>query len=354
LAAENEQPKNPPKKNSPIRVIIGTILITVFGAGGYFFVNYQVESQYENGKFSYFKIIPRSSKQESMSPVAGSSEPAPRQFKPTFRIASFNLCGLDESKLNSLRISDVLARLLPRFDLIALQGLRGKNQGVLVRLVDQVNAASGKQYNYATCPTQRLDGIEHYSAFMFDRTALEVDRTMVRFVEDSLGRFRHKPLVGAFRVRGLDPAQAFTFTLVAVETDPQKPAMELDLLADVYKAVHDDGRGEDDIIILGDFEADDNHLGRLGKILGITAAIYDTPTTTRGTQLADNILFDRTATIEFTGRAEVVDLIREFDLTMQQAQEISEHLPVWAEFSSYEGGQKGYMPVTPVAPAKQQ
>ena len=99
--------------------------------------------------------------------------------------------------------------------------------------------------------------------------------------------------------------------------------------------------------MLGDFEADENHLGGLSGILGITAAISGTPTTTRGTQLADNILFDRRATTEFTGRAEVVDLIREFDLTMQQAQEISEHLPVWAEFSSYEGGQKGYVPPAP-------
>ena len=105
---------------------------------------------------------------------------------------------------------------------------------------------------------------------------------------------------------------------------------------------------EDDIIMLGDFQADDNHLGGLNRILGITAAISGTPTTTRGTQLADNILFDRRATIEFTGRAEVVDLIREFDLTIEQAREISEHLPVWAEFSSYEGGQRGYVPPTPV------
>ena len=151
-----------------------------------------------------------------------------------------------------------------------------------------------------------------------------------------------------FRVRGLDPAQAFTFTLAAVETNPDNPAVELDLLAEVYRKLLDDGRGEDDIIMLGDFQADENHLGRLGNVLGITAAIYDTPTTTRGTQLADNIIFNRRATMEFTGRAEVVDLMREFDLTMQQAQEISEHLPIWAEFSSYEGGQKGYVPAVPV------
>jgi deoxyribonuclease-1-like protein len=331
-----------------IRLIFGIILIALIGFGGYFAVNYKFERQYENGKFSHIKITPRAGGQSAAEPAMVSSEPAPRPLRPTFRMATFNLGGLNEPKLNALRISDVLMRLLPNFELIALEGLRGKNQGVLLRLVEQINAASGRQYDYATCPSQKRDGIEHYSAFVFDRTALEIDRSTVHFVEDSLGRFRHKPLVGAFRVRGLDQSQAFTFTLVAVETDPDKSALELDLLAEVYRKLRDDGRGEDDIIMIGDFEADANHLGGLGEILGISAAIENTPTTTRGTQIADNVLFDRRATMEFTGRAEVVDLMREFGLTMEQALEISEHLPIWAEFSSYEGGQKGFVPTVPV------
>ena len=42
------------------------------------------------------------------------------------------------------------------------------------------------------------------------------------------------------------------------------------------------------------------------------------------------------------GRVEVVDMMRAFDLTMDGAQEVSEHLPAWAEFSVYEGGQPGH------------
>ncbi len=57
--------------------------------------------------------------------------------------------------------------------------------------------------------------------------------------------------------------------------------------------------------------------------------------------MADNILFDSQATTEFVGRSGVLDLVREFDLTIRQAIEVSDHLPVWAEFSSYEGGQVG-------------
>jgi hypothetical protein len=53
------------------------------------------------------------------------------------------------------------------------------------------------------------------------------------------------------------------------------------------------------------------------------------------------MLFDHAATIEFTGRAGVFDLVREFNLTEQQALEVSDHFPIWAEFSAYEGGQPG-------------
>ena len=218
---------------------------------------------------------------------------------------------------------------------------------MLLRLVEQINAASGRNYDFATCPTQQRDGLEHYSAFVFDRDRIDVDRTTVHFVEDQLGRFRIKPLAGLFRVRGPDAAEAFTFALINVETDPERADTELDLFADAYRAVRSnlrgaDGKPEDDIILLGDLESDDQHLGQLGKLLGVTALLSGMPTTTRGTHLLDNILLDRRATCEFTGRVEVVDVMREFELTMPEALEVSEHLPVWAEFSAYEGGQAGH------------
>jgi hypothetical protein len=52
-------------------------------------------------------------------------------------------------------------------------------------------------------------------------------------------------------------------------------------------------------------------------------------------------LFTLPATQEFTGRGGVFDLIREYNLTVDEALEVSDHLPVWAEFSIYEGGQPG-------------
>jgi deoxyribonuclease-1-like protein len=328
----------------PKQVLI--LLVIAAAAGGvYFFLNYEVQTQHEPGKPASWRIVPKG------VPAAASAEPpADGAARPTIRIASYQLGRLDEAKLANRRVSDVLIRLLPRFDLIALQGVRGKNQGVLVRLVEQLNAASGRTYDFATCPTQQRDALEHYSAFLFDRGRIEVDRTTVHFVEDRLSRFRIKPLVGAFRVRGPNMAEAFTFTLINVETDPDHASAEVDLLADAFRAVRDYYRSEDDIILLGDLESDDQHLGQLSKLLGVTALLSGVPTTTRGAHLLDNILLDRRATSEFTGRVEVVDMMRDpdFELTMPGALEVSEHLPVWAEFSIYEGGQPGHVPAGPI------
>ena len=108
-----------------------------------------------------------------------------------------------------------------------------------------------------------------------------------------------------------------------------------------------DGLGEDDVILLGNVNADDRRLGLLGQLPNMAAALAAVPTNTRGTRMYDNILFNREASSEFTGRAGVVDLLHEFGLTMPQALEVSDHLPVWAEFSIYEGGQPGRMAARP-------
>ena len=316
------------------------VLVIVVVAGGvYFFLNYDVQPQQIAGKPSYWKVVPKGAATPDELP-SPNLPTAPRS--PTIRIAAFQLGRLDEPKLANHRVRDVLLRLLPSFDLIAIEGIRGKNQGVLIRLVEQLNATSGRAYDYTTCPTQQRDALEHYSAFLYDCARIDVDRTTVHFVEDRLGRLRIKPLAGSFRVRGPDTDEAFTFTLINVETDPDRTAAELDLLAEAFRAVRDDGRNEDDIILLGDLQSDDKHLGQLGNLLGVTALLSDVPTTVRGANLLDNILLDRRATCEFTGRVEVVDMMREFELTMPGAQEVSDHLPIWAEFSVYEGGQAGH------------
>ena len=115
---------------------------------------------------------------------------------------------------------------------------------------------------------------------IFDRASVEIDRTQLYTVDDPDDLLHREPLVGWFRVRGPPPDQAFTFSLINIHTDPDEVQHEINVLDDVFRAVRDDGRGEDDVILLGDLNADDRHLGQLGQIPGIRCVILNMNTNT--------------------------------------------------------------------------
>ena len=131
---------------------------------------------------------------------------------------------------------------------------------------------------------------------------------------------------------------AFTFTLANFHLDSQQPELELAYLTELHRIIRKDGRGEDDVILLGDFNADGRSLEFAGQKAGLDWVIAGTATNTRGTAQYDNIIYDPRATDEFTGRSGVYDFMKQMNLTLHEALAISDHMPVWAEFSIFEAG----------------
>lgn len=321
--------------------ILPLILFVALVAGGYyFFTHYRLEG------LEGFQLKPLN---DAAAP--GGESPAPPAAignRKTIRIAGANLGPLDQQKLNQREIAIQLAEIIREFDVVAVQGVWGHNQGVVLDLLEQVNQGGleqvnqgGKNYDFAIPARVGREPVEKYSAFFFDRSVLEIDRGTVFEVGDPGQVFLNKPLVAAFRVRGPKPEEAFTFTLVNVEVDPPQAELELNLLADVFRAVRDDGRGEDDVLLVGSFGANPKNLGGLRRVPHMMWSIADRATTTAGAEAVDNILFESRATVEFVGRSGTLDLMSKFDLSVQQASLVSDHMPVWAEFSIYEGGQVG-------------
>ena len=282
----------------------------------------------------------------STHPIAERGPLPVKRSGETIRIASFNIQVFGQSKLSKSHVMDRLAQLARNFDVVAIQEIRARSDDILPRYVELINAG-GRHYDYVIGPRLgRSKSTEQY-AFVFDRESIEVARDQLYTVEDPDDLLHREPLVAWFRVRGPSANEAFTFTLANIHTDPDEVDLELDILDDVYWAVRNDGLGEDDVIILGDFNVDDRHLGQLGAIADITWAISGVPTNTRGTKSYDNLVFHRGGTTEFTGNSGVVDFMRQFNLTAEEALEISDHLPVWAEFSIYEGGEPGRVATRP-------
>ncbi len=323
-----------------MRRLLPILLLVLLGVGVWFFLKH-----YRIDGLEQVSVHPRDA--STTQPVEKDlAPPPPERQDGTIRIGSFNIQVFGTAKLNKPRVAGTLAEVVRRFDVVAIQEVRAKTQDLLPHFVELVNS-TGRHYDFVIGPRLgRSDSKEQY-AFVFDTASIEIDRNALYTVADPDDLLHREPLVGWFRVRGPPPNQAFTFSLVDIHTQPTATKTELDALADVFRAVRDDGRGEDDVILLGDLNVDDHHLGRLGQISDMTWVISATPTNTRGDKQYDNILFTRTATSEFTGRAGVLDLIREFNLTMEEALEVSDHMPIWAEFSIYEGGQPGRIATRP-------
>ncbi|MBN1590055.1 MAG: endonuclease/exonuclease/phosphatase [Pirellulales bacterium] len=315
------------------KVILVSIVLAAAGGTYYFLTNYDVSRQEGHVVISRRKVVPAALPETPGLPV---TEPN----RKTIRLATFNLGPLDRNKLGSPLIAAHLATLIRDFDVVAVQNIRASNQGVVRDLVRYVNTI-GDNYDFAVAPEVGTEPIQSYSAILFDAGRVEVDRSTVHSVEDPAGRLRYPPLTALFRVRGPAPEEAFTFLLINVQVDLNQVDMELDLLDDVYFAVQGSQPAEDDVILLGHLNTDDRRFGQLGRIPHLGWAVSNTVSTTRGTRLVDNILFNRRATTELTGRSGVVDLVKRLNLNIDEASMVAEHMPVWVELSVFEGGQAG-------------
>ncbi len=315
------------------------IAAAIAGGGWFFFKNYQIEGL-EN-----LTVVPRGAAGTSAGYDRAVPLPKVERKAGTIRIASFNIQVFGEKKINKPRVRSLLVEIIRQFDVVAIQEIRSKRD-ILAQFVDVINAG-GRHYDFVIGPRLGRSSSKEQYAFIFDTASIEIDRSSLYTVADPDDRLHREPLVGWFRVRGPPSEQAFTFSLVNIHTDPDETGTELDALADAFRAVRDDGRGEDDIILLGDLNVDDAHLGLLGQLPQIHWAISGVATNTRGSKLYDNIVFSRAATTEYTGRWGVLDVIREFNLTVDEALEVSDHFPIWGEFDLHEGGQGGRIATRP-------
>ncbi|EAQ80493.1 deoxyribonuclease gamma (precursor) [Blastopirellula marina DSM 3645] len=318
------------------------------GATWFFFQNFRIEG------LDGLKVVPRDATASADPSGSGTSQLISARKAPitrggeTIRIASFNIQVFGRSKADKPHVMARLAQIVRQYDVMAIQEIRSLDQSILPEFIDQINAA-GRHYDYVIGPRLgRSDSKEQY-AYIYDTASIELDRTQLYTIDDPGDALHREPLVAWFRVRGPNPEQAFTFTLVNIHTDPDEVKDEINVMDDVLRAVRGDGRGEDDVILLGDFNTDERNLGEFGSLTGLSPAVTGMMTNTRGTASYDNLYFTLPATSEFTGRGGVHDYVREFNLSIDEALEISDHMPVWGEFSIYEGGVPGKIAASPQA-----
>ena len=121
--------------------------------------------------------------------------------------------------------------------------------------------------------------------------------------------------------------------------DLAEAATEVALLPSVIRSISRDGRGEDDVIVMGLLQADDAYLLPTVGENQFHAAVRHHSTDVFSRFQTSNILIHRESTSEFLGRGGVFDFSRNYDLNPIEAEAVTSHLPVFAEFTAHAGGE---------------
>jgi hypothetical protein len=266
-----------------------------------------------------FRVWARQTLQQYIADSGGGQEKE-KIWRPALRIGSMNISSLTTEKYENTNVSSLMHEFGRACDLIALQGLQPNQQEVLLVIGPTIGRGSEQQQ----------------FAFLYNTRKLEVDREHLYTIQDPKDALTFDPLVAWFRVKGIDPSRAFTFSLVNVSLSEPLLGNEQLLLQELIRGVQRDGRNEDDVILVGSIQCGVDALPiRKEGWIGVLAK---EPTDPRRTKSLDNLLLHPAATDEFTGKAETFDFLRAFNLSVEDALKISQHLPLWGEFSAVEGG----------------
>ena len=262
---------------------------------------------------------------------------APARDRTKLRIATFNIQTFGQAKSERPRTMAVLSDLLTRFDVVAIQEIRVADQSVFPAFIDQVNRtaeANGQasRFDFVVGPRLGRTVSKEQYAFVWDTTRVEILPESIYTLRDTHDDFHREPLVATFQTKSSSGPQPFRATLINIHTDPDEIDWELNRLDDLLRAIAASPAGEDDLILLGDFNADDRNLGELGMMRHITPLLTAQATNTRRTAMYDNIVVNRLYTNEWTGEAGVIDFAADYALTAEEALQVSDHLPVWADF----------------------
>ena len=258
-------------------------------------------------------------------------ESPPETQSTTIRIASFNIQVFGQSKINKPEVMKVISRIIKRYDVVAIQEVRSKEQNVIETLLSYVNDADTK-YNYIISERLGRTVSKEQYAFVYNTKTVSLIPGSSYVVADPDDVFEREPYVAFFRSGNFD------FKVVNNHIKPDGVEAELGQLAVVINDIYE-GSSEKDILVLGDMNADGSYFNEddlttafplwiqlIGNDEDTTVAVSDNTYDRMMTR-------DTTANVEYTGESGVFRWDTEYGITDTDfIKKVSDHYPVYAEF----------------------
>ncbi|XP_006873938.1 PREDICTED: deoxyribonuclease-1-like 2 [Chrysochloris asiatica] len=256
------------------------------------------------------------------------------------RIGAFNIQSFGDSKVSDPACGSIIAKILAGYDITLVQEVRDPDLSAVSELMKQINSVSKHKYSFVSSEPLGRDQYKEMYLFVYREGAVSILDTY--HYSDPEDAFSREPFIVKFSAPS---AAAGEFVLVPLHAAPHQAVTEIDALYDVYLDVIDKW-GTDDILFLGDFNADCNYVRaqdwtaiRLRSSEVFKWLIPDSADTTVGNS---DCAYDRIVACGARLRrslkpqsAAVHDFQKEFGLDQAQALAISDHFPVEVTLKSH-------------------
>lgn len=289
------------------------------------------------------------------------------------KIASWNLQCFSEEKAQNPGVRDVVCMTILEngLSIVAVQELADKN--ALQKICDELNTPTlpniqkwaghrGKWKCVVSEATGRMYMSNEFNGFLYDESqGISVISSCLLVKNKKQKPFTRRPFIATFKIKRFDCALV-SVHLKATGLDNEDLGhlqAEVDRISDLIDAIQDQLPGEQDIIILGDFNLspsteDFNDLRNLGYHNCISEGLFTniSDANLKGSKTYDNIWIAKQTKQVFTGHS---DVIRE-GLTSPWIPKgwswggvVSDHCPVWAEFYTGKDLDSGDLKIGPEA-----
>jgi len=251
----------------------------------------------------------------------------------TIRVGSFNIQVFGQSKMSDAKIMDVLAKIIKRYDIIAIQEVRSTKENVIPKLLSYINK-DDLRYDYVISKRLGRTGSKEQYAFVYNTKTVNLIPGSAYVVDDPKDVFEREPFVAYFRSGNFD------FKIVDIHIKPEDVEAELihleSVINDIYK-----GSSEKDIIVLGDMNADGSYFNekKMAMIFPFWIQLIDNSQDT--TVAVSENTYDRmmtreeTANEEYDGISGVFNWDKEYGVTDSDfVKKVSDHYPIYAEFKT--------------------
>ncbi|XP_044767625.1 deoxyribonuclease-1-like 1 [Neomonachus schauinslandi] len=254
-----------------------------------------------------------------------------------FRICAFNAQRLTLSKVAREHVMDTFVRILARCDIMVLQEVVDTSGSAMSLLLRELNRFDDSgSYSFLSSPSLGLLNTIELCVLNRSHKTQVLDSYVYKDKDDLFAR---EPFVARFTF----PSKVLrSLVLVPLHTTPKAVEQELNALYDVFLDVSQHWHNRD-MIPLGDFNADCASLTkkRLGELVLRTEAGFhwaiddDEDTTVRAsTHCAyDRIVLHGEHCQSLLRSAAAFNFPRSFQLTEEEALNISDHYPVEVELN---------------------